>query len=46
MNEHETIEENIEDMIKISVNSKDEFSVNILINFSKIIKEDNPEFFL
>lgn len=46
MNEHETIEENIEDMIKISVNSKDEFSVNISINFLKIIKKDNPEFFL
>ena len=48
MNEHEneTIEEKIEDMIKISINSKDEFIVNMSTKFLKIIKEDHPEFFL
>lgn len=46
MNEDETIKENIEDMIKISVNSKDELLVNISTKILKIIKEDNPELFI
>ena len=48
MNEHEneTIEKKIEDIIKISINSKDKFIVNMSTKFLKIIKEDHPEFFL
>lgn len=48
MNEHEneTIEKKIDDLIKISSNSKDEFIVNISTKFLKLIKEDNPEYFL
>lgn len=46
MNEDEIIKENIEDIIKISVNSKDELLVNISTKILKIIKEDNPELFI
>ena len=48
MNEHEnqTIEKKINDLIEISSNSKDELIVNISKKFLKLIKEDNPEFFL